>query len=186
MPYWDHVFMSAWAYTSQNLPWPPRIGLCGGQDWELKGCQFQYFSRCSFVAILGGSLEIESWRHLANSVCWFYRGMLPRCKLMLQEPPDILLHENVLGFPHEKMATLLEGDVFLWGVQSKVQSSYFFWNIFRGDVRLNKEQKVMIHWSFALQEMSSSSFWASPKLTRRSVVFLSRDHACTWFWGMEI
>ena len=26
---------------------------------------------------------------------------------MMQEPPDILIHENVLGFPREKMAELL-------------------------------------------------------------------------------
>lgn len=26
---------------------------------------------------------------------------------MIEYPPDILLHENVLGFPHEKMAHLL-------------------------------------------------------------------------------
>lgn len=26
---------------------------------------------------------------------------------MIEYPPDILLHENVLGFPHEKMAQLL-------------------------------------------------------------------------------
>lgn len=52
---------------------------------------------CSFY------YESES---LALSMC-----VVPRCKLLLQEPPDLALHENVLQFPQEKMADLLRATV---------------------------------------------------------------------------
>ena len=86
------------------------------KDWTLWGSRLAVEGRSIpvfLVAFLGEGcmcMMIVSCHHASYLVA-LCMCFVPRCKLLLQEPPDLALHENVLQFPQEKMADLLRTPV---------------------------------------------------------------------------
>ena len=86
------------------------------KDWTLWGSRLGVEGRSIpvfLVAFLGEGcicMMIVSCHHASYLVA-LCMCFVPRCKLLLQEPPDLALHENVLQFPQEKMADLLRTPV---------------------------------------------------------------------------
>jgi hypothetical protein len=86
----------------------PRTGHYGVPDWELKGALYQ----CFWLRFLVWTCMCDDCSfHYDSESLALSRCVVPRCKLLLQEPPDLALHENVLQFPQEKMADLLRATV---------------------------------------------------------------------------
>ena len=77
---------------------------------------------------------------------------------MMQYPPDILLHENVLGFPHEKMAKLI-GHSFLEHWEDMLFRCFF----------------QMFLLSMFPSQMPSSKYLAVNDWTQNNLGFLLRD-----------